>query len=43
MIFIQRNGYEQFNDLALKYKIVPLFNIEFIGVNLKDKEKGNQT
>ncbi len=38
--FYSTDGYEQFNDLALKYKIFPLFNIEFIGVNLKDKEKG---
>ncbi len=38
--FYSTDGYAEFNDLALKYKIFPLFNIEFIGVNLKDKERG---
>ncbi len=38
--FYSTDGYEEFNDLATKYKIFPLFNIEFIGVNLKDKERG---
>lgn len=38
--FYSTDGYEEFNDLARKHKIFPLFNIEFIGINLKDKEKG---
>ncbi len=38
--FYSTDGYDEFYDLASKYKIFPLFNIEFIGVNLKDKEKG---
>ncbi|TLX74647.1 PHP domain-containing protein [Labilibacter sediminis] len=38
--FYSTDGYSEFNELALKHKIFPLFNIEFIGVNLSDKEKG---
>jgi len=38
--FYSTDGYGEFNDLAHKYSIFPLFNIEFIGINLKDKEKG---
>ncbi|WP_430933862.1 hypothetical protein [Saccharicrinis sp. 156] len=38
--FYSTDGYEEFNQLAVDNKIFPLFNIEFIGVNQKDKEKG---
>ena len=38
--FYSTDGYEEFNQLALDYKMFPLFNIEFIGVNPKDKERG---
>lgn len=38
--FYSTDGYEEFYNLAIENKIYPLFNIEFIGVNLADKEKG---
>ncbi len=38
--FYSTDGYEAFNELGYQYKIFPLFNIEFIGINAKDKEKG---
>ena len=36
--FIVTQGYKEFFDNAIKYKIFPLFNIEFIGLI---KEAGN--
>ncbi|WP_282035721.1 hypothetical protein [Saccharicrinis aurantiacus] len=38
--FYSTDGYEEFNILAKKHKIYPMFNIEFIGISTKDKEKG---
>ncbi|MCW3806855.1 PHP domain-containing protein [Plebeiibacterium marinum] len=38
--FYSTDGYEEFSQRAGEFKIFPLFNIEFIGVNQKDKEKG---
>lgn len=38
--FYSTDGYEEFSYLARVNNIFPLFNIEFIGLNQKDKEKG---
>ena len=36
--FYTMAGYEEFHDLALDYKLFPMFNIEFMGL-LKDEQK----
>ncbi len=36
--FYTMAGYEEFHDLAVDYKLFPLFNIEFMGL-LKDEQK----
>ncbi len=36
--FYTMAGYEEFHDLALEYKLFPLFNIEFMGL-LKEEQK----
>ncbi len=38
--FYTTDGYQEFNDLAQKNKVYPLFNIEFIGLNVNDQQKG---
>ncbi len=38
--FYTTDGYEEFNKLAKESKVFPLFNIEFIGLNVEDQQKG---
>ncbi len=38
--FYTTDGYEEFNKLAQESKVFPLFNIEFIGLNVEDQKKG---
>ena len=36
--FYTTSGYEEFNDLAIEYKLFPCFNIEFMGL-MKEEQK----
>src|SRR5210317_2027764 len=38
--FFVTDGYSEFNETAEKYRIYPLFNIEFIGLLKEEQEKG---
>ncbi|WP_066630652.1 PHP domain-containing protein [Labilibacter marinus] len=38
--FYTTEGYVQFNELANQSNVFPLFNIEFIGLNVEDQKKG---
>lgn len=38
--FYTTDGYEEFNKLAEENKVFPLFNIEFIGLNVELQKKG---
>lgn len=38
--FYTTDGYEEFNEQAKKNKVFPLFNIEFIALNVDDQKKG---
>ena len=38
--FYTTDGYAEFNDQAYKNKVFPLFNIEFIALNVDDQKKG---
>jgi hypothetical protein len=38
--FFTTDGYDEFNSFAVKYKIYPLFNIEFIGLSKEFQQQG---
>lgn len=38
--FYTTDGYDEFNRLAVKNKVFPLFNIEFIALNVEDQKAG---
>lgn len=38
--FFVTDGFTEFNETALKYRIYPLFNIEFIGLLKEEQDKG---
>jgi hypothetical protein len=38
--FYTTSAYRTFHDLAVRYRIFPLFNVEFMGLSLQDQQQG---